>query len=399
MDDYYPFGMEAMTYTRTAADPTKYLYNGGVEKNDLTSYYETFYRQYDASIGRFTGVDIYAGAYSSLTPYQYAANDPVYYNDPMGDVPQHLLDEVSSRGRSSLIEEIHRRNENMCFICDGGGGVFGGGLGFTNGMSYGGTRNYDGTRSDQIRMQNALEAAGLNLATSVVGAMSYLLGTQYGGYWNSSTPNHVGVFGSENTALSFGVNYNNLHNSWGNTWAGSEQGAYDNMYTERMLAQNVTIDARYAMASLDPGDKPSLWSRFTSAWGSFYDGLGGIFGNPNLKPDRMGPTFLQDDRDLQERLEKNKSFIKTPSPNVVGPPVRDDFFWDDGPAETSNVNYSIGSGHPVYHPYDTIVNPVSGDSTIRLRTKSFFGQWGGWTSKTPSQLRESNSTKSYKSGN
>lgn len=83
--DYYPFGMEAISYTRTAADPTQYLYNGGVERNEITSYYETFYRTYDASIGRFHQVDPLAGHASSMTPYNYAYNDPVYYNDPMGD--------------------------------------------------------------------------------------------------------------------------------------------------------------------------------------------------------------------------------------------------------------------------------------------------------------------------
>lgn len=78
---------QVVSYTRTAADPTKYLYNAGAEKNDLTGYYETFYRNYDASIGRFTGVDIMAAKYSSMTPYQYAFNDPVTFNDPLGDDP------------------------------------------------------------------------------------------------------------------------------------------------------------------------------------------------------------------------------------------------------------------------------------------------------------------------
>lgn len=78
-----------MTYTRTAADPTKYLYNAGAELNDLTGYYETFYRNYDATIGRFTGVDIMAAKYSSMTPYQYAFNDPVFWNDPLGDDPEN----------------------------------------------------------------------------------------------------------------------------------------------------------------------------------------------------------------------------------------------------------------------------------------------------------------------
>ena len=84
--DYYPFGMEATSYTRTAADPTEYLYNGGVEKNPHSGYYETFYRQYDASIGRFMAVDPPTN-FTSVTPYNYAFNDPVFWNDPLGDDP------------------------------------------------------------------------------------------------------------------------------------------------------------------------------------------------------------------------------------------------------------------------------------------------------------------------
>ena len=90
--DYYPFGLEAMTHTRTAADPTEYLYNGGVEKNDLTGYYETFYRTYDATIGRFHQIDPAVSKYASLTPYNYAFNDPVTWNDPMGDDPDEVAD-------------------------------------------------------------------------------------------------------------------------------------------------------------------------------------------------------------------------------------------------------------------------------------------------------------------
>jgi len=90
--DYYPFGMEAVSYTRTAADPTEYLYNGGVEKNDLTGYYETFYRSYDPSIGRFHQVDVMAAAFTSQTPYNYAFNDPVRLNDPLGDYPHDPSD-------------------------------------------------------------------------------------------------------------------------------------------------------------------------------------------------------------------------------------------------------------------------------------------------------------------
>ena len=64
-----------------------YKYNAGSELEDEggLNYYNTFYRKYDAQIGRFTGVDVYAGKFAGLNPYQYGANNPIMFNDPMGD--------------------------------------------------------------------------------------------------------------------------------------------------------------------------------------------------------------------------------------------------------------------------------------------------------------------------
>ncbi|UII31991.1 hypothetical protein LVD17_27260 [Fulvivirga ulvae] len=67
--------------------------------NQETGNYETFHRQYDAAIGRFTAVDIMASSFSNQTPYQYANNDPVYFNDPLGDYGRggSIYDEMKDR--------------------------------------------------------------------------------------------------------------------------------------------------------------------------------------------------------------------------------------------------------------------------------------------------------------
>jgi RHS repeat-associated protein len=48
---------------------------------------ETDFRRYDANLGRFTGVDALAEMYQPLTPYHYAANNPLVFNDPSGLCP------------------------------------------------------------------------------------------------------------------------------------------------------------------------------------------------------------------------------------------------------------------------------------------------------------------------
>ncbi|UII31979.1 hypothetical protein LVD17_27200 [Fulvivirga ulvae] len=98
--NYYPFGLTTSdSWTRPTDLKNNFLFNAGSELNEETGNYETFYRQYDAAIGRFTAVDIMAGAYSSQTPYQYANNDPVYFNDPLGDYGRggSIYDEMKDR--------------------------------------------------------------------------------------------------------------------------------------------------------------------------------------------------------------------------------------------------------------------------------------------------------------
>lgn len=48
-------------------------------------WYEYGARFYDPALGRFHGVDRFAEKYASLTPYHYAANNPIYYIDVNGD--------------------------------------------------------------------------------------------------------------------------------------------------------------------------------------------------------------------------------------------------------------------------------------------------------------------------
>jgi len=88
-NSYYGFGMVMPNSPVTGGD-NKLLYNGRSEwQNDFQNqpdYYQTFYRNYDASIGRFVSTDPKSESAASMTNYQYAGDMPVIYNDPMGDL-------------------------------------------------------------------------------------------------------------------------------------------------------------------------------------------------------------------------------------------------------------------------------------------------------------------------
>ncbi len=96
--DYSPFGMTFNFYKRAMGNENRFLYNQGT--GDVTFNTErvsdlgvdwdmTKYRLYDPALGRFLNVDPKANADNQYgwAPYHYAFDNPIRYNDPMGDCP------------------------------------------------------------------------------------------------------------------------------------------------------------------------------------------------------------------------------------------------------------------------------------------------------------------------
>lgn len=117
-NEYYPFGMTMRgVIERTAQNTTanKQLFNGGTELQDDLGFensYSTFYREYDPQTGRFNAIDPAVDKYASCTPYNFAFNDPVGMNDPMGDDPYTGMGSLP-KGVSNLFgvgDEINRMN-------------------------------------------------------------------------------------------------------------------------------------------------------------------------------------------------------------------------------------------------------------------------------------------------
>ncbi len=109
MGSYYPFGLKHKGYNNviTSTNPAQnYKYNQGTKGKNFQGkegkYFKverqeelglnvdmTKFRMYDYALGRFTSIDPLADAnpQESWTPYQYAYNNPIRYNDPYGDCP------------------------------------------------------------------------------------------------------------------------------------------------------------------------------------------------------------------------------------------------------------------------------------------------------------------------
>ena len=69
--EYYPYGLQtANSWTRDNSK-NNFLYNDGSELNATSGWYETFFRGYDASLGRFMQVDPLATKVHVLSPYNY----------------------------------------------------------------------------------------------------------------------------------------------------------------------------------------------------------------------------------------------------------------------------------------------------------------------------------------
>ncbi|MGA0559045.1 DUF6443 domain-containing protein [Larkinella sp. VNQ87] len=87
--EYQPFGL-AVLKAGIVGD-NKYLYNGK-EAQPETNWLDYGARMYDPAVGRWMAVDPVAESFESVSPYNYALNNPLVYIDPAGDSTYHVND-------------------------------------------------------------------------------------------------------------------------------------------------------------------------------------------------------------------------------------------------------------------------------------------------------------------
>jgi len=103
-NNYYPFGIKHENYNVSRSDFDRdplggtmvvlqpvtrlgyqYKYNGKELQDELGLNITAMdFRQYDPAIGRFVVTDPFAELSYSMTPYKFAYNNPIYWNDPLG---------------------------------------------------------------------------------------------------------------------------------------------------------------------------------------------------------------------------------------------------------------------------------------------------------------------------
>ncbi|WP_299312824.1 DUF6443 domain-containing protein [uncultured Aquimarina sp.] len=83
--NYYPFGLQHKGYNDLIVSEHNHGFNGKEENDELgLDWYDFGARNYDASLGRWMNPDPLADFAPELTPYRYAANNPIFFNDPNG---------------------------------------------------------------------------------------------------------------------------------------------------------------------------------------------------------------------------------------------------------------------------------------------------------------------------
>ena len=84
---YYPFGLAIAAISSKRLEVVNpYKFNAGTELNtslDL-NFYETTFRTQDPQLGRFWQIDPLAELTIQGSPYTYANNNPILFNDPLG---------------------------------------------------------------------------------------------------------------------------------------------------------------------------------------------------------------------------------------------------------------------------------------------------------------------------
>ncbi len=167
-------------------DPkNKYLFNAATELNtDLDlQYYETPFRSYDPQIGMFRQPDPMADMYAFITPYQFAFNNPLLYNDPTGAITESDIHGIIN----DLLNNNDHGGHGGRWTSDGKGGgstyyFDSDEEAFASGASYAYFSGYWGSGQDAI---NGYTEAAITFNGLTGSNKEWLIPVQVRGYYNN----------------------------------------------------------------------------------------------------------------------------------------------------------------------------------------------------------------------
>jgi hypothetical protein len=87
---------------------------------------QTYYRNYDQALGRWTGVDPDAQGLESLSSYNYSGNNPVMFNDPLGNLMEQRGAQAAQKwlnDHSAFDADGTFNMEKLKDLTGGGGGI------------------------------------------------------------------------------------------------------------------------------------------------------------------------------------------------------------------------------------------------------------------------------------
>jgi len=289
VNDYYPYGMRmATSWDRDAETANNRQYNGGSEYNSTTGLYETFYRMYDPTLGRFQGVDIAAGGFAGVSPYNFALNSPGMMNDPRGDKPVRTDTNIGGNwwigNDGNYFSTTHGVSSFVGWWGDSGQAMS---IDMVSEQSTWGLVAWNESKFQQVKRRGEFNAAWWK---SMIGQLSSY---SSGGFYHYLTPGTMG-FGSSATALTFGMNYNNRFNSWGQT----EYGMFgqDQLLLAARIELNPVLDLKTAMAYQDPqtSEGDNTYNGRTD-WGIMPEGVDGMSYAGNVRFIDMNPKVNSND--------------------------------------------------------------------------------------------------------
>jgi RHS repeat-associated protein len=262
---YYPFGMNlsgVAVNTLPSEMPSKEQYNGGSElEDDLlgaeAGNYSTPYRRYDATIGRFLGVDPLAGAYADQGPSVFAGDDPVNFQDPTGLWPTTdyfgNMGLTGGRGHDSF--GFSYSNPHL----DPTGSGIGMGVGPTGEYNpWVAHEVWNGPSASEAELRQLARSVGLNARYNMVGGVAvplfaFLINYDAAGNYNNSVSYLLGEF-----ALSGGAN---VAQSNSTVHAGNQ---LHGIMFYMQGGQNSYVNGRYSDDAVDITDLVATMSMATS---------------------------------------------------------------------------------------------------------------------------------------